>query len=103
MKRIFATLLFSAAVLAADKGWKLPPENIKLEKAPGVEVVSSQCALCHSLDYIAIQPPLNRAAWMATIAKMKEKYGAPIMEQSTNSLVDYLAKTYGAEKSATKR
>ena len=98
MKRIVAALFFTAAVFAADKGWKLPPENVKLERGPGVELVTAQCALCHSLDYIAIQPKLERTAWMATITKMKEKYGAPVPEQSTNSLVDYLAKNYGAEK-----
>jgi sulfite dehydrogenase (cytochrome) subunit B len=102
MKRVVAgVLFFSLGIFAVDKGWKLPPENVKLDQAPGVEVITAQCALCHSLDYISIQPRLDRSAWMATITKMKDKYGAPIQEQSTNSLVDYLAKNYGTEK--TKR
>ena len=101
MKKILVILL-GVSALAADKGWKLPPENVKIEKAPGVELVSAQCALCHSLDYISIQPRLDRAAWMATLAKMKDRYGAPIQDASTNALVEYLVRNYGVEKVAKK-
>jgi sulfite dehydrogenase (cytochrome) subunit B len=103
MKRIFGIAALGLTVIAADKGWKLPPENVALQKAPGVEVVTAQCALCHSLDYISIQPRMDRAAWMATITKMKDRYGAPVLDQSTNSLVEYLVKNYGAEKASATR
>lgn len=83
---------------AGDRNWKLPPETTKLERGPGVEVATAQCLLCHSADYIAIQPPLNRATWAATVTKMKDKYGAPILPDATNALVNYLVKTYGTEK-----
>jgi hypothetical protein len=86
---------------AADRGWKLPPETTRLERGPGVEVATAQCLLCHSADYIAIQPPMNRAAWSAAVTKMKEKYGAPIVPDATNTLVNYLVKTYGTEKNTT--
>ena len=101
LKKIFSILL-GVSALAADKGWKLPPENVKIEKAPGAELVMAQCALCHSLDYISIQPRLDRAAWMATLAKMKDRYGAPVQEASTNAMVEYLVKNYGAETVAKK-
>ena len=98
MKRFLLIGLAGISALAADKGWKLPPENVKIEKAPGAELVMAQCALCHSLDYISIQPRLDRAAWMAAIMKMKDRYGAPILDQSTNAMVEYLVKNYGVEK-----
>jgi sulfite dehydrogenase (cytochrome) subunit B len=103
MKQIVAILFFGGVVAAADKGWKLPAENVQLEKAPGVELVTAQCALCHSLDYISIQPRLDRAAWTATITKMKEKYGAPVTPESVEKLVEYLVKNYGAERSEASR
>jgi hypothetical protein len=105
MKKLLVITSALAAIVvftrAGDRGWKLPPETTKLERGPGVEVATAQCLICHSADYIAIQPPMNRATWAATVAKMKDKYGAPILPDSTNALVNYLVKTYGAEKTAT--
>jgi hypothetical protein len=95
-------IAFIADPRAADHGWKLPPETTKLERAPGFELATAQCLLCHSADYISIQPPMNRATWAATVIKMRDKYGAPILPDSTNALVNYLVKTYGAEKTDSK-
>jgi sulfite dehydrogenase (cytochrome) subunit B len=104
MKKVFLVLtLFTLVALiarAGDRGWKLPPETTKLERGPGVELATAQCLLCHSADYISIQPPMSRAAWAATVTKMKDKYGAPLVPDSTNGLVNYLVKTYGTEKTA---
>ena len=83
---------------AGDRGWKLPPETPKLERAPGVEIVTAQCLLCHSADYISIQPRMNRATWTATVTKMKDKYGAPLTPESLEPIVNYLTKTYGTER-----
>ena len=102
MKKAFLVLsLFTLIALiarAGDRNWKLPTETTKLERGPGVEIATAQCLLCHSADYISIQPPMNRATWAATVTKMKDKYGAPILPDSTNTLVNYLVKTYGTEK-----
>ena len=102
MKRILLIGLVAISAVGADKGWKLPPENVTIEKAPGAELVAAQCALCHSLDYIAIQPPMDRAGWMAGILKMRDRYGAPLAPGATNALVDYLVKNYGTEKAGKK-
>ena len=85
--------------LAADKGWKLPRETAMLRPGPGVELVTAQCLLCHSADYIATQPPMNRAVWTAAVTKMKDKYGAPVTPENIEPLVNYLVKTYGTERS----
>ena len=99
---LLTTILIFLAVTfltrAADRNWRLPPETTKLQRGPGVEVATAQCLLCHSADYISIQPPMTRAAWAATVTKMKDKYGAPIQPNATNAIVNYLAKTYGTEK-----
>jgi sulfite dehydrogenase (cytochrome) subunit B len=97
MKRVIAIFLFTAAVIAADKGWKLPAENTKLEKGPGVELATAQCMICHSVDYISTQPKMNRAAWTATVVKMREKYGAPVPTNNVEQVVEYLVKTYGTD------
>lgn len=104
MKSFFAlSLALLTSIQAGDHGWKLPPETAKFERGPGVEVALGQCVLCHSADYISIQPPMNRFAWAATVTKMREKYGAPVPPEyttPTNALVNYLVKTYGTDKPA---
>jgi sulfite dehydrogenase len=104
MKKLFAVLfMFLISTRAGDKGWKLPSETAKLERGPGVEAALGQCLICHSADYISIQPPMTRAAWAATVTKMKEKYGAPLQPDYTNAIVNYLAKTYGTEKPTSEK
>jgi sulfite dehydrogenase len=48
-----------------------------------------------------MQPPKPRDYWAGEVAKMKAKYGAPISDDVTNTLVDYFAKTYGTDKGET--
>lgn len=93
-------LCVSALALNAAEAWKLPPENARLKPGPGVELATGQCLLCHSADYISTQPRLPRAAWEASVKKMKEKYGAPVPADKTQALVDYLVKNYGAAPAA---
>jgi sulfite dehydrogenase len=101
MKKLFlflssaSTVLGCLAVLAET--FQLPPETAKLKSAPGAELVTAQCLLCHSADYISTQPRLSRAAWTAAVLKMKDKYGAPIATNGIPKLVDYLVKNYGTE------
>ena len=103
MKRLIFAVICASVTFAADKRWKLPPETAKLRAGQGVELVTAQCLLCHSADYISTQPPMNRVAWTAAVTKMKDKYGAPIAPENVDALVNYLVKTYGAEKSPPSR
>jgi mono/diheme cytochrome c family protein len=89
--------LAAGVVGATQTDFKLPPETARFKPGPGAELATAQCQICHSADYIATQPRLSRAAWQATVKKMREKYGAPIPVDQDPALVDYLAKTYGAE------
>jgi hypothetical protein len=90
----------SALVLrAAESKFILPSDSRPLKPGPGLEFVQTQCALCHSLDYISTQPRLTRAQWQASIVKMQQKYGAPVPADKVAPLVEYLVKNYGAEKS----
>ena len=97
MKRILPLSLLAASslALAAAEAWKLPPETAKLKPGPGSDLVAGQCLLCHSADYISTQPRLARAAWEASVKKMREKYGAPVPQEKVEALVDYLVKNYG--------
>jgi mono/diheme cytochrome c family protein len=97
---MFAALLTEAVPVKIT----LPPETAKLKEGAGVELVKGQCLLCHSADYISTQPPLSGTAWKATVIKMRDKYGAPIVEDKIETLVEYLTANYGpAAGSAVKK
>jgi sulfite dehydrogenase len=103
------TLTWSAGLYAAGvavTAWaaplkiELPPESVTFKNAPGAEIAAGQCLTCHSAEYVTTQPPLARAAWKASVEKMQLKYGAPVLAEQVETLVDYLAKSYGAEQAA---
>src|ERR1043165_2256962 len=81
MKKACCSMLLSLATLGGSgaDAWKLPAEKAQVKPAPGAPRVIANCSLCHSADYISTQPPLSRAAWKATVEKMRLKYGAPIV------------------------
>jgi mono/diheme cytochrome c family protein len=81
----------------AAEDWELPLDQPQLKPGPGMEVVATNCQICHSSDYISTQPPLNRATWSATIQKMREKYGAQVPTNQIEQIVDYLVATYGKQ------
>jgi sulfite dehydrogenase (cytochrome) subunit B len=98
---MIARLLFLVSMwvaangLSASEEWKLPPETAVLKPGKGAELVSAQCLVCHSAEYISTQPRMNRTAWTASVQKMREKFGAPITTNSVDALVQYLVTTYG--------
>ena len=90
----------AARVAAAEI--TLPPETSKLVESPlpGYAVAQAMCLTCHSADYIQYQPASTRAYWQAATVKMQKTFGAPIPDSAVAPLVDYLAKTYGNERTA---
>ncbi len=85
----------STIVPKGTEEWKLPPEPFTLKNSPGVELMKSNCLLCHSTEYISTQPPLKRGQWEAEVTKMRVKFAAPISTNSVPELVDYLVRNYG--------
>ena len=98
MRRFFNSCwtvpLVAMGLIAADE-WKLPPEQTVLKPGVGRELVLGQCLLCHSADYVTTQPPMARAAWVASVEKMRSRYAAPVPTNSASVLVDYLTAQYG--------
>ena len=88
---------FTFTLLAAET-WKLPLDQPAFRPGPGAEIATANCLLCHSADYISTQPPLDRTAWLATVNKMREKYGAPLPTNQIERVVQYLSATYGRDK-----
>jgi cytochrome c553 len=99
---ILACSISAAFVFAADTSFTLPRETAKLKPSPGAELVTAQCLICHSADYISTQPRLTRAQWQASVTKMQQKYGATISTNNMDRLVNYLVSNYGSALGRTK-
>ena len=80
---------------AAEVSIQLPPEVNSFKQDVGAEIANAQCLICHSVEYVTIQPKMPRPFWKAGVQKMQQKYGAPISDAQVEPLVDYLVKNYG--------
>jgi sulfite dehydrogenase len=97
-----AALALHSAAGALDI--KLPPETATFKDSglPGYRLVQQNCMTCHSAHYVQMQPSTStRAYWEGTVKKMKTPFGATFADEDIPGMVDYLAKTYGAERAAT--
>ena len=73
-------------------------ETIQLKDAPGRDLTTGRCIICHSLEYIPSNAPaMNRAAWQKTIQKMKDRFGAPITDEEAKQILDYLDGSYSGK------
>ena len=103
MNILIAALALSAAGGACALEIHLPPETAtyKPSELPGYLLVQRNCMTCHAAQYASSQPPASpRAYWEATVKKMKKPFGAQFDDADMPAMVDYLVKTYGAERDA---
>jgi cytochrome c5 len=111
MKRLLPMLTVAALLMASpamslsqdqdhnsgnipDSAW--PAETGVFTQGQGVELAQALCMTCHSTEYVSTQPRMPRKFWEATVKKMKDKYAAPLPEDTT-AIVDYLTTTYGVK------
>lgn len=94
---ILAALFLSALNISIAGVLKieLPPETASFKPGSGAGLANGQCLTCHSVEYVAMQPPLSQKGWTAEVKKMREKYGAQIPEDQIGPIVDYLVQAYG--------
>ncbi len=94
-------IAMSATTTAMALDIKLPQETASYAASslPGYNLALQNCMTCHSAQYVATQPTSSsRAYWEATVKKMKKPFGAPLKDEDIPAIVDYLVKTYGAER-----
>ena len=73
----------------------LPSIAVRVREGAGKDKVDTYCSLCHSTDYITMQPRFTKAQWTATVAKMIQTFGAPIGADDRDTIVQYLTSNYG--------
>jgi cytochrome c5 len=98
---LVATAVATMASAAGQQTITLPRETavFKESSLPGYQLVQRHCLGCHSAHYAQTQPStLNRTYWENTVKRMKRPFGAPFPDEDIAAMVDYLVKTYGAER-----
>ena len=68
----------------------LPTDPFSFQPGPGQKVANTYCVICHSADYIYMQPPHSKKKWAEIIKKMKLAFGCPIPDESIALLSEYL-------------
>lgn len=79
----------------------LPQETGKYAASdlPGYRLVERHCQMCHSAHYVQYQPPSSsREHWDTIVKKMQHPFGALFPDEDIAPMVDYLVRTYGAER-----
>jgi len=77
------------------KELKIPQVTVELKPGEGRDKVSVLCNICHSLDYITMQPLSPKAVWTASVTKMRQVMGAPISDADAQIIIQYLSTAYG--------
>jgi hypothetical protein len=98
---ILAGIVLGTSAGAATKTITLPADGMRLEPSelPGYLKAQSSCMTCHSAEYIRYQPSTApRTYWEAMVKRMKAIFNAPIEDADMLDIVDYLVRTYGAER-----
>jgi len=99
MRRVLigGLMLLTAAGIARADEITLPPDHPygMLKPGPGAEVAQRSCVLCHSTDYIVMQPPGDQKQWDGVVTKMIKVYGAPLSDADAKTVAEYLARQYG--------
>lgn len=86
-----------AASVAAPPVARADETTLRLVAAPGDELVAARCVVCHSVDYIVMNAPIQgRSGWEATVSKMIKVMQAPITPEEAATIVSYLDAHYGA-------
>ena len=98
---VVAFLVIPAALRAAEqKTITLPSDNemAMLKPGAGMEVARANCLICHSTDYIVLQPRGDAKQWQAVVTKMIKVFGAPITPDNEKTIVEYLSSAYSPAK-----
>lgn len=98
MKALALTLGLLVSAAAADAlDITLPADHAyaALKAGDGMETTQRNCVLCHSTDYIVMQPRGDLKQWDGVVTKMIKVFGAPVNDADARAIAEYLARAYG--------
>jgi cytochrome c len=96
LSRTLLAITLAASTSTADIELPAETATLKFSTLPGYEVATQKCVICHSADYINLQPPgMSLNQWTSELVKMQHAYGAPIDDQDIKLIAIYVTATYG--------
>ena len=84
------SLSFAEESTTSTRSLVLPTDPFSFQPGKGQEVANAYCVICHSADYIYMQPEHSKEKWAAIIHKMKLVFGCPIPQGQIPALATYL-------------
>jgi cytochrome c551/c552 len=88
----------AAPAVSGDISLPADTSQLKRSDLAGYPIALQKCGICHSADYINLQPPgMTTQQWTAEMAKMQHTYGAPLSESDIDLVGEYLGVTYGGQ------
>ena len=91
LRYLIVVLLLATPAALAD-------ETVPLKPGPGLDAVQTSCSICHTLNYIRMNSVfLTPDDWKAEVTKMRTALGAPIDDDTANTIIKYLSATYAAQ------
>ena len=82
--------IFAGEISSSNRSITFPTDPFSFQPGQGQEIANSYCVICHSADYIYMQPPHSQGRWTEIIKKMKHTFGCPIPDDSIATLASYL-------------
>ena len=68
----------------------LPTDPVPFQPGSGSHLASGYCLICHSAEYVYMQPLHEKETWSRIVHKMKQVFGCPIPDKQIPVLVKYL-------------
>jgi hypothetical protein len=97
-----ARALLAVALLAPTCSALAQDAAVVLREGRDVDLVTSRCSMCHSLDYIVINSRfLDSKGWQAEVTKMIKVYAAPIPAEDADRIHAYLVRAYGGPEAVS--
>ena len=81
--------VFADEVDGPTRSITLPLDPFSFQAGPGEEIANSYCIICHSADYIYMQPEHTEKKWKTIITKMQRVFGCPIPQDQIPILATY--------------
>lgn len=91
MKALLLIALLAAAVAPVE----LPADEPQFA-GPDADLLTANCAACHSAEMILAQPRMTEAQWQASVEKMRTVYKAPVEDADAAKLPAALARLQAA-------
>ncbi len=74
----------------SSASFTFPNDPAGFRPGPGSEIASGYCLICHSAEYVYMQPPHDSDRWKEIVHKMKHVFGCPVPDEQVRPLVEYL-------------